>query len=283
MNIIEILNLVHEYRELDEEGNETEALRAVDGVSLSVREGEFVAILGHNGSGKSTLAKHVNALLMPTEGVVYLSGMNVAEHKPLWEVRREAGMIFQNPDNQIIGTSVEEDVAFGPENMGVPTEELRKRVEDSLEKAGMTAYLLHSPNRLSGGQKQRVAIAGMLAMRPKVILMDEPTAMLDPVGRKEVLETMHELNRQEGITVVFITHYMEEVVDADRIVVMKEGKVVMNGEPREIFSRLEELEDCHLTAPEVTRLAAELKKEGLDLPDGVLTVDELVNALCRLK
>ena len=283
MNIIEILNLVHEYRELDEEGNETEALRAVDGVSLSVREGEFVAILGHNGSGKSTLAKHVNALLTPTEGVVYLSGMNVAEHKPLWEVRREAGMIFQNPDNQIIGTSVEEDVAFGPENMGVPTEELRKRVEDSLEKTGMTAYLLHSPNRLSGGQKQRVAIAGMLAMRPKVILMDEPTAMLDPVGRKEVLETMHELNRQEGITVVFITHYMEEVVDADRIVVMKEGKVVMNGEPREIFSRLEELEDCHLTAPEVTRLAAELKKEGLDLPDGVLTVDELVNALCRLK
>ncbi len=283
MNIIEILNLVHEYRELDEEGNEAEALRAVDGVSLTVEEGEFIAILGHNGSGKSTLAKHVNALLTPTEGTVYLSGMNVAEHKPIWEVRREAGMIFQNPDNQIIGTSVEEDVAFGPENMGIPTEELLKRVEVSLEKAGMAAYRLHSPNKLSGGQKQRVAIAGMLAMRPKVILMDEPTAMLDPVGRKEVLETMHELNRQEGITVVFITHYMEEVVDADRIVVMKDGKLVMNGAPREVFSRLEELEECHLTAPEVTRLAAELKKAGLDLPDGVLSVDELVNALCRLK
>ena len=283
MNIIEILNLVHEYRELDEEGNEAEALRAVDGVSLTVEEGEFIAILGHNGSGKSTLAKHVNALLTPTEGTVYLSGMNVAEHKPIWEVRREAGMIFQNPDNQIIGTSVEEDVAFGPENMGIPTEELLKRVEVSLEKAGMAAYRLHSPNKLSGGQKQRVAIAGMLAMRPKVILMDEPTAMLDPVGRKEVLETMHELNRQEGITVVFITHYMEEVVDADRIVVMKDGKLVMNGTPREVFSRLEELEECHLTAPEVTRLAAELKKAGLDLPDGVLSVDELVNALCRLK
>ena len=283
MNIIEILNLVHEYRELDEEGNEAEALRAVDGVSLTVEEGEFIAILGHNGSGKSTLAKHVNALLTPTEGTVYLSGMNVAEHKPIWEVRREAGMIFQNPDNQIIGTSVEEDVAFGPENMGIPTEELLKRVEVSLEKAGMAAYRLHSPNKLSGGQKQRVAIAGMLAMRPKVILMDEPTAMLDPIGRKEVLETMHELNRQEGITVVFITHYMEEVVDADRIVVMKDGKLVMNGTPREVFSRLEELEECHLTAPEVTRLAAELKKAGLDLPDGVLSVDELVNALCRLK
>ena len=283
MNVIEILNLVHEYREYDNEGNEAGTVRAVDGVSLDVAEGEFIAVLGHNGSGKSTLAKHVNALLTPLEGTVYLSGMNVAEHEPVWEVRREAGMIFQNPDNQIIGTSVEEDVAFGPENMGIPTEEIEKRVEWALNKAGMTAYRFSSPNNLSGGQKQRVAIAGMLAMKPKVILMDEPTAMLDPVGRKEVLETMHELNRAQGITVVLITHYMEEAVDADRVVIMDRGKIVLTGTPKEVFSEVDQLKEYRLTVPEVTALAAELKKAGLDVPAGVLTVDELVEALCRLR
>lgn len=283
MNIIEILNLIHEYREYDTDGNESGSIRAVDGVSLSVEEGEFVVILGHNGSGKSTLAKHVNALLTPTEGTVYLAGKNVAEHEPVWEVRRDAGMIFQNPDNQIIGTSVEEDVAFGPENMGIPTSEIETRVENALEKANMAAYRLHSPNKLSGGQKQRVAIAGMLAMKPKVILMDEPTAMLDPSGRREVLETMQELNKQEGITVVLITHYMEEAVNADRVVVMDQGKIALSGTPREVFSRVEELEQYHLTVPQTTLLAAALKAEGVSLPDGILTADELVEALCSLK
>ena len=283
MNIIEILNLIHEYNVYDGDDNEAGTVRAVDGVSLSIEEGAFVAVLGHNGSGKSTLAKHVNGLLMPTDGVVMLCGQNVAEADPIWKVRRDAGMIFQNPDNQIIGTSVEEDVAFGPENMGVPTEEIVKRVEDALQKAGMEAYRFHSPNRLSGGQKQRVAIAGMLAMKPKVILMDEPTAMLDPVGRREVIETMHELNRREKITVVLITHYMEEAAGADRVYVMNAGKLVMEGPPREVFSHVEELRECKLTVPSMTLLAHELRAEGVDLPDGILNYRELSDALCSLK
>ncbi|MBR4768176.1 MAG: energy-coupling factor transporter ATPase [Lachnospiraceae bacterium] len=283
MNIIEILNLTHDYKEYDGNDSEVGAFRAVDDVSLSVEEGEFVAVLGHNGSGKSTLAKHVNALLTPTKGNVYLLGRDVEKADPIWTVRRDAGMIFQNPDNQIIGTSVEEDVAFGPENMGVPEEELPRRVEESLEKAGMAAFRLSSPNRLSGGQKQRVAIAGMLAMRPKVVLMDEPTAMLDPVGRREVIRTMHELNEKEGITVVLITHYMEEAADADRIFVMDHAKIVMEGTPREVFCRVEELEKCKLTVPIVTKLAYELRQEGMTLPEVVLSREELVNALCSLR
>lgn len=285
MNIIEILNLIHEYKEYDAEdgeGGEAGTVRAVDDVSLSVEEGEFIVILGHNGSGKSTLAKHVNALLYPTSGSVYLMGRDVTTADPDWTVRRDAGMIFQNPDNQIIGTSVEEDVAFGPENMGVPESELMHRVEESLQKTGMKAYRFSSPNRLSGGQKQRVAIAGMLAMKPKVILMDEPTAMLDPVGRREVIETMHELNDAEHITVVLITHYMEEAVNADRVVVMQNGRLVMNGTPREVFSEVEKLEDCKLTVPLATKLAYDLRQSGLDLPDGILSRKELVDALCSL-
>ena len=252
MNIIEILNLIHEYREYDDEGNSSGTVRAVDNVTLEVKEGDFVAILGHNGSGKSTLAKHVNGLLMPTAGSVMLLGRSVPEADPIWTVRRDAGMIFQNPDNQIIGASVEEDVAFGPENMGVPQEELAERVAEALSKAGMSAFRMSSPNALSGGQKQRVAIAGMLAMKPRVLLMDEPTAMLDPSGRKEVLRTVHELNREEGITVVLITHYMEEAADADRVIVMNAGKLIMNGTPREVFSRVEELRACKLTVPAMT-------------------------------
>ncbi len=282
MNIIEILNLIHEYKEYDDEGNSSGTVRAVDNVTLEVKEGDFVAILGHNGSGKSTLAKHVNGLLMPTAGSVMLLGRSVPEADPIWTVRRDAGMIFQNPDNQIIGASVEEDVAFGPENMGVPQEELADRVTEALSKAGMSAFRMSSPNALSGGQKQRVAIAGMLAMKPRVLLMDEPTAMLDPSGRKEVLKTVHELNREEGITVVLITHYMEEAADADRVIVMNEGKLIMNGTPREVFSRVEELRACKLTVPAMTELAYELKQEGLDLPDGILNWKELANALCNL-
>ena len=283
MNIIEILNLIHEYREYDAEGNDSGAIRAVDGVSLEVEEGEFIAVLGPNGSGKSTLAKHVNALLLPSDGVVILAGRNVAEHEPQWEIRRDAGMVFQNPDNQIIGTSVEEDTAFGPENMGIPTKEIEERVETALRKTRMLERRQKSPNHLSGGQKQRAAIAGILAMKPKVILMDEPTAMLDPVGRKEVLETVHELNREEGITVVLITHYMEEVTDVDRIVVMDHGKIVMNDTPKKIFSQADKIREYGLQVPEVTRLAMELKEAGLPVPDGILTVEELVEALCSLK
>ena len=282
MNIIEILNLVHEYKEYDENETEVETVRAIDDVTLSIEEGSFVTIVGHNGSGKSTLAKHVNALLLPTGGTVLLCGQDTMKTEALWTLRKNAGMVFQNPDNQIIAGIVEEDVAFGPENLGVPTEELERRVEQALERVGMTAFRMNSPNRLSGGQKQRIAIAGMLAMKPKCILMDEPTAMLDPVGRKEVIETVHELNREEGITIVLITHYMEEAVDADRVIVMDGGKLVMDGTPREVFSRVEELKACRMTVPQVTELAHELRKEGVELPEGILTIDEFTEALWKL-
>ncbi len=283
MGIIEGSGLVYEYRKYGEDGEVAAVTRAVDGVSLDVKRGDFVAILGHNGSGKSTLAKHINAILTPDEGTLYVDGMDTSEEKNLWDVRQSAGMVFQNPDNQIIGTVVEEDVGFGPENMGISTEEIWERVEESLKCVGMWAYRKKSPNKLSGGQKQRVAIAGVVAMHPKCIVLDEPTAMLDPTGRKEVLRTVRALNQVEDVTVLLITHYMEEVIYADKVLVMDEGKVVMQGTPREIFSQVEQLQKYRLDVPQVTLLAHELKKAGLPVPDGVLTVDELVEELCRCK
>ena len=281
---IRLQDVVYEYHAYAEEEHEEETVRALSHISAEIREGSFVVVLGHNGSGKSTLAKQVNALLLPTEGYVYVCGANTREtpEEDLWKIRKNAGMVFQNPDNQIIGNVVEEDVAFGPENIGIPEEELARRVTRALEKVGMEAYRMHSPNRLSGGQKQRIAIAGMLALKPKCILMDEPTAMLDPMGRKEVLETVHELNRKEGITIVLITHYMEEAVDADRVIVMDRGQIVMDGTPKEVFSRMEELRAIRMSVPEVTELAYELRKEGLDLPEGILSIEELTEALWSL-
>ena len=281
MGIIKAVKLGFDYLRYDEDGNVQDTQRAVDNVDLDIQEGEFVAVLGHNGSGKSTFAKHINALLLPTEGTIWIDGMDTAKEPELWKIRQRAGMVFQNPDNQIIGTVVEEDVAFGPENMGIPTDDIWKRVDESLQKTGMSAYRHHSPNKLSGGQKQRVAIAGVMAMRPKCIVLDEPTAMLDPNGRKEVLEAVHQLNREENVTVVLITHYMEEVIDADRVVVMDDGHVVMEGTPREIFSQVETLKKYRLDVPQVTLLAHELKLSGVDIPDGILTTEELVNALCQ--
>ncbi|HIY01973.1 MAG TPA: energy-coupling factor transporter ATPase [Candidatus Blautia faecipullorum] len=281
MGIIKTAKLGFDYFKYDEDGNVQEMQRAVDDVNIDIREGEFVAVLGHNGSGKSTLAKHMNALLLPTEGTVWIDGMDTLKEPELWEIRRRAGMVFQNPDNQIIGSIVEEDVGFGPENMGIPTEDIWKRVEESLQKTGMSAYRAHSPNKLSGGQKQRVAIAGVMAMRPKCIVLDEPTAMLDPNGRREVLEAVRQLNKQEKVTVVLITHYMEEVIHADHVYVMDEGHVVLEGTPREIFSQVETLKKYRLDVPQVTLLAYELKKSGVDLPDGILTTEELVNILCQ--
>ena len=281
MGIIKAVKLAFDYLKYDEDGNVQETQRAVDGVDIDIKEGQFVAILGHNGSGKSTFAKHINALLLPSDGTIWIDGINTSEEPELWKVRQKAGMVFQNPGNQIIGTVVEEDVGFGPENMGVPTEDIWKRVNESLEKTGMTAYRHHSPNKLSGGQKQRVAIAGVMAMRPKCIVLDEPTAMLDPNGRKEVLAAVHQLNKQENVTVVLITHYMEEVIDADHVIVMDGGHVVMEGTPREIFSQVETLKKYRLDVPQVTLLAHELKQSGVDIPDGILTTEELVNALCQ--
>ena len=281
MGIIKAVKLAFDYLKYDEDGNVQETQRAVDGVDIDIKEGQFVAILGHNGSGKSTFAKHINALLLPSDGTIWIDGINTSEEPELWKVRQKAGMVFQNPDNQIIGTVVEEDVGFGHENMGVPTEDIWKRVNERLEKTGMTAYRHHSPNKLSGGQKQRVAIAGVMAMRPKCIVLDEPTAMLDPNGRKEVLAAVHQLNKQENVTVVLITHYMEEVIDADHVIVMDGGHVVMEGTPREIFSQVETLKKYRLDVPQVTLLAHELKQSGVDIPDGILTTEELVNALCQ--
>ena len=281
MGIIKAVKLAFDYLKYDEDGNVQETQRAVDGVDVDIREGQFVAILGHNGSGKSTFAKHINALLLPSDGTIWIDGINTLEEPELWKVRQKAGMVFQNPDNQIIGSVVEEDVRFGPENMGVPTMDIWKRVNESLEKTGMTAYRHHSPNKLSGGQKQRVAIAGVMAMRPKCIVLDEPTAMLDPNGRKEVLAAVHQLNKQENVTVVLITHYMEEVIDADHVIVMDDGHVVMEGTPREIFSQVETLKKYRLDVPQVTLLAHELKQSGVEIPDGILTTEELVNALCQ--
>mgnify|MGYP000254338028 CR=1 FL=1 len=282
MGIIKAVKLAFDYLKYDEDGNVQETQRAVDGVDIDIKEGQFVAILGHNGSGKSTFAKHINALLLPSDGTIWIDGINTSEEPELWKVRQKAGMVFQNPDNQIIGTVVEEDVGFGPENMGVPTEDIWKRVNESLEKTGMTAYRHHSPNKLSGGQKQRVAIAGVMAMRPKCIVLDEPTAMLDPNGRKEVLAAVHQLNKQENVTVVLITHYMEEVIHADRVYVMDSGNVVMQGNPKEIFSQVDTLKHYRLDVPQVTILADELRKRGLDIPAGVLKKEELVEILCRL-
>ena len=281
MGIIKAFKLGFDYLKYDEDGNVQDTQRAVNDVNLDIEAGQFVAVLGHNGSGKSTLAKHLNALLLPTEGTLWVDGIDTSKEPELWKVRQKAGMVFQNPDNQIIGTVVEEDVGFGPENMGVPTEKIWERVDESLKKTGMTSYRYHSPNKLSGGQKQRVAIAGVMAMRPKCIILDEPTAMLDPNGRKEVLKEVRELNEQEGVTVILITHYMEEVVFADNVYVMDSGKIVMQGTPREIFSQVDLLQSYHLDVPQVTLLAHELRKEGVDIPEGILTIEELVNALCQ--
>ena len=282
MGIIKAKNLIYNYIRQDEEDNTEEISEAVRDVSLDIREGEFVAILGHNGSGKSTLAKHMNALLLPTEGTIWIGGMDSRDEDHLWDIRQTAGMVFQNPDNQIIASVVEEDVGFGPENIGVPTEEIWKRVDECLKAVGMTAYRKKSPNRLSGGQKQRVAIAGVMAMEPKCIVLDEPTAMLDPNGRREVIRTVRELNRQKGITVILITHYMEEVINADRIIVMDEGEIVMEGTPEEIFSRVEELVRYRLDVPQVTELAYRLRKKGVPLSPCVLTVDEFVKELTEV-
>ena len=282
MEMIQTEKLVYEYEKRDEEGNVIGTSRAIDEVDIEAKEGQFIAILGHNGSGKSTLAKHLNAILMPTEGSVWVDGKNTSNPDELWNVRQSAGMVFQNPDNQIIGTVVEEDVGFGPENLGVPTDEIWQRVEESLKAVGMIEYRHHSPNKLSGGQKQRVAIAGVVAMEPKCIVMDEPIAMLDPVGRREVLKTVHKLRKQKKVTVILITHYMEEVVDADKIFVMDHGKVVMEGSPKEIFSKVDELKSYRLDVPQVTILADELRKRGLDIPKGILRKEELVEAVERL-
>lgn len=282
MGIIKAANLIFDYIKRDEEDNVEEVNRAIDHLSLEIQKGDFVAILGHNGSGKSTFAKQINGLLLPTEGTLWISDMNTQDESMIWEIRKKTGMVFQNPDNQIIGNIVEEDVGFGPENIGVPTDEIWRRVDESLEAVGMTAYRKQSPNKLSGGQKQRVAIAGVMAMRPQCIVLDEPTAMLDPNGRSEVIRTVRELNQKEGVTVLLITHYMEEVIHADRVIVMDEGKIVMDGTPREIFSRVEELKRYRLDVPQVTELAYELKQTGVPLPDGVLTREEFIDALMRV-
>ncbi len=279
MKMLKIKNLIHDY--IDEEENTV--VHAIKGVDLEVEKGQFIAVLGHNGSGKSSLAKHINALLMPTKGTVWVDGMETADEEHLWDIRQTAGMVFQNPDNQIVATMVEEDVAFGPENLCVPTDEIWKRVETSLGAVEMTKYRHKSPLKLSGGQKQRVAIAGIIAMEPQCIVLDEPTAMLDPVGRKEVIETLHYLNREKGITIILITHHMNEVVDADKVFVMDKGKLVMSGTPKEIFSNVEKIKEIGLEVPQVTELGYLLKKSGLNIEDGILTIDELVEKvkLCR--
>ena len=281
MGIIKATKLVYEYLKYNEAGEAQEKNRAIDELSLEIEPGQFIAVLGHNGSGKSTFAKHINGLLVPTEGTLWVDSMDTSKEGELWKIRQKAGMVFQNPDNQIIGSVVEEDVGFGPENLGVKTDDIWNRVDDSLEAVGMTAYRKHSPNKLSGGQKQRVAIAGVVAMKPRCIVLDEPTAMLDPNGRKEVLKTVRELNQQEKVTVILITHYMEEVVFADHVYVMDQGHLVMDGTPREIFSQVEKLKEYRLDVPQVTLLAHELKQAGLPLPDGILTIEELVDAICQ--
>lgn len=275
-NIISVKDMTFEYVSIDSK------FRAIDNLNLEVKQGEFVAIIGHNGSGKSTLSKNLNAILVPTEGDIYIDGMNTKDEAKLWDIRQTAGMVFQNPDNQIICTLVEEEVGFGPENIGVPTDEIWQRVADSLQAVGMYSFRKASPNKLSGGQKQRVAIAGIVAMKPKCIILDEPTAMLDPSGRKEVISVLHELNEKENVTIILITHYMEEVIGADRVFVMDAGKIMMEGTPRQIFSNVEHLKELRLDVPQVTELAYELKKAGVPLPDGILTKEEFTLALKRL-
>ena len=282
-DIINIKKLIHDYQKYNEDGKVESTYRAVDEVSLDVQPGQFIAILGHNGSGKSTLAKHLNAILLPTEGTVYIDGKDTRDEEKIKEIRQTAGMVFQNPDNQIIGTVVDEDVAFGPENMGVPSKEIEKRVEEGLKTVEMWEYRSHSPNKLSGGQKQRVAIAGVVAMHPKCIVLDEPTAMLDPVGRKEVIQAAWKLNKEEHVTIILITHYMEEVTSADQVIVMEQGKILMQGTPKEVFSRVEELKEHRLDVPQVTMLAHELRKSGLNIPEGILTREELIEELVKLK
>ena len=282
MGMIRAEKLVFEYDKRDEEGNVIGSHRAIDGVDIDVPQGSFVAILGHNGSGKSTLAKHMNAILVPTGGTMWVDGRDTKDPNELWNIRQSAGMVFQNPDNQIIGTVVEEEVGFGPENLGVPTDEIWKRVENSLRAVGMLERRKDSPNKLSGGQKQRVAIAGVIAMEPKCIVLDEPTAMLDPNGRKEVIEAVEQLRKEKNVTVILITHYMEEVIDADQVFVMDEGHVVMHGTPKEIFSRVDELKKYRMDVPQVTMLADALIQKGVQLPKGILRREELVDALCQL-
>ena len=282
MGIVEAKNLTFEYIRRDEEGNVEGITTAVDNVNIDIKAGDFVAVLGHNGSGKSTFAKHLNALVMPTEGTVYVDGMDTKDSGNTLSIRQTAGMVFQNPDNQIVGTLVDEEVGFGPENIGVPTEEIWERVEKSLKAVGMYQFRSASPNKLSGGQKQRVAIAGIVAMKPKCIVLDEPTAMLDPLGRKEVLNVLHELNRKENVTIILITHYMEEVIDADYVYVMDGGKLVMDGTPRQIFTQVEMLKSMRLDVPQVTELAYELRKVGLPIKNGIIRNEELVEELKRL-
>lgn len=282
-NIVKTDDLVFEYIRRDEDGNVEGITTAVDHVDISIKQGDFVAILGHNGSGKSTLAKHLNAILYPTEGTVWVDGKDTKDEDSLIEIRKEAGMVFQNPDNQIIGQIVEEDVGFGPENLGVQTEEIWARVEESLKAVGMYEFRKKSPNRLSGGQKQRVSIAGVLAMHPKCIILDEPTAMLDPNGRKEVIRAVRALNDVEGITVILITHYMEEVIHADHVYVMDKGSVKMQGTPKEIFLQVEKLKELRLSVPQVTLLSYELKKAGVPLPDGILETEELIRELKKVQ
>lgn len=282
MGIVQAKNLTFEYIRRDEEGNVEGITTAVDNVNIDIKAGDFVAVLGHNGSGKSTFAKHLNTLVMPTEGTVYVDGMDTKDADNTLKVRQTAGMVFQNPDNQIVGTLVDEEVGFGPENIGVPTEEIWERVEKSLKAVGMYKFRNASPNKLSGGQKQRVAIAGIVAMKPKCIVLDEPTAMLDPLGRKEVINALHELNQKEGVTIILITHYMEEVIDADHVFVMDGGKLVMEGTPRQVFSQVDKLKSLRLDVPQVTELAYELKKAGLPVKDGIIRNEELVEELKRL-
>lgn len=282
MNIIKVKDLVFLYRKKDENGNITQEIRAVDGVDMEGEKGSFIAILGHNGSGKSSLAKHINGILFPTEGHVKVNEMDTQDESKIWHIRQTAGMVFQNPDNQIIGSIVEEDVAFGPENLGVPTDEIWERVDRCLKAVNMEAFRESSPNKLSGGQKQRVAIAGIMAMEPECIVLDEPTAMLDPRGRQDVIDTIHELNEKKGITILLITHNMDEVIGADKVFVMDQGKVVMSGKPREIFSRVEEIKSYGLEIPHATELAYRLRQKGLNLPKDILTREELVEAICQL-
>lgn len=283
MSIITSENLVHEYYERDEGGNILHSYRALDHINIRIEQGQFVAVLGHNGSGKSTFARHLNAILYPTGGTLVVNGYDTAKEENVWDVRQSAGMVFQNPDNQIIGTVVEEDVGFGPENIGIPTPQIWERVNAALKAVGMSAYRKHSPNKLSGGQKQRVAIAGVVAMRPKCIVLDEPTAMLDPVGRKEVIRVVRELNQKENVTVILITHYMDEVIEADNLFVMDHGAIAMEGTPREIFSHVEELKALGLDVPQVTELAYELRKQGVPMREGILTIEEFVQEYRRVQ
>lgn len=279
--IVSFDKVSYEYK--DNTDNIDSGVKVLKDINLDIKKGEFLVVLGHNGSGKSTLAKHINALVLPTEGTVYVNGYNTVDDKHIWDIRSSAGMVFQNPDNQLVATIVEEDVAFGPENLGLPPDEIRKRVDESLKKVGMYEYRRHAPHLLSGGQKQRVAIAGILAMEPKCIVFDEPTAMLDPKGRKSVMEIIHEINRKHGITVVLITHYMDEAVQGDRVVVIDDGKVIMNGTPKEVFSDVNKMNEVGLDVPQVTQIAYELQKEGIDISTKILNVDEMVDALCQLK